>query len=185
MEPKDYNKLIELKEDVNGYFYFTDKDHPLAYKSNYRVYFHRHCASLKIGRWVVEEEHVHHFNENKHDNSLKNLIIVDPSTHAKIHNQSQERRCKFCDNSYFLDKNHPSTLYCSEQCCQKGGAQKKKADWPESAEMKKMVWSQPTTKIAEKLGVSDKAVDKFCKKHGIPKPPRGYWRKIEVKSLFI
>jgi hypothetical protein len=46
-----------------------------------------------------------------------------------------------------------------------------------------MVWEIPTTKIAEKYGVSDKAVEKRCKKHGIKKPPRGYWPKKAAGKL--
>ncbi len=45
------------------------------------------------------------------------------------------------------------------------------------AEMTQMVWEMPTTKIAQIYGVSDKAIEKFCKKHGIEKPPRGYWAR--------
>lgn len=49
--------------------------------------------------------------------------------------------------------------------------------------LKLLVWSEPTTKVAERLGVSDVAVSKRCKKLGIEKPPRGYWRKLETGNL--
>jgi hypothetical protein len=42
------------------------------------------------------------------------------------------------------------------------------------------VWSRPTMKIAAELGVSDKAIDKRCKREGVTKPPRGYWAKINA-----
>ena len=48
---------------------------------------------------------------------------------------------------------------------------------PSKDELEKLVWEIPTTKVAEKYGVSDKAIDKRCKLLGIPKPPRGYWAK--------
>jgi hypothetical protein len=43
--------------------------------------------------------------------------------------------------------------------------------------MAKLLWDKPTSTIAKELGVSDKAVEKFCKKYGLQKPPRGYWTK--------
>ena len=40
--------------------------------------------------------------------------------------------------------------------------------------MQQMVWEMPATHIARKYSVSDKAIEKFCKKHLIQKPGRGY-----------
>lgn len=41
----------------------------------------------------------------------------------------------------------------------------------------KLLWEIPTTQIAKKYGVSDKAIGKWAKSYGIDKPPRGYWMK--------
>ncbi len=38
----------------------------------------------------------------------------------------------------------------------------------------------PVTAIAKKLGVSDTAVARECKKHGIVKPGRGDWAKAKA-----
>jgi hypothetical protein len=54
--------------------------------------------------------------------------------------------------------------------------------WPTIQDMKTMVWQIPTNQIAKKLGVSDVAIAKFCKKHNIQKPPRGYWAKQATLS---
>ena len=53
-----------------------------------------------------------------------------------------------------------------------------KINWPTIEEMTRLVFEKPTSQIAMDLGVSDVAIGKFCKKHNIPKPPRGYWSKI-------
>ena len=45
--------------------------------------------------------------------------------------------------------------------------------------MAKVVFEKPTQKLAKELGVSDVAVGKFCKKHNIKKPERGYWAKAD------
>lgn len=41
------------------------------------------------------------------------------------------------------------------------------------------VWSKPATKIAVELGCSDVAIAKVCKAYKIPKPPVGYWAKLQ------
>jgi hypothetical protein len=43
-----------------------------------------------------------------------------------------------------------------------------------------MVWEMPATHIARANGVSEKAIEKFCKKHQIQKPGRGYWAKLYI-----
>jgi len=50
-------------------------------------------------------------------------------------------------------------------------------------ELQKIIWEMPSTKIALLYNVSDKAVEKRCKKLGIEKPPRGYWAKMKAKIL--
>ncbi len=43
-----------------------------------------------------------------------------------------------------------------------------------------LVWERPTSEIAIELGVSDVAVGKLCEKMQVPKPPRGYWARVEA-----
>ncbi len=40
-----------------------------------------------------------------------------------------------------------------------------------------MIWKEPISKVAPRFGISDVALSKICRKHGIPRPPRGYWAK--------
>lgn len=47
----------------------------------------------------------------------------------------------------------------------------------------RLVWSKPTVKVARELGVSDKAVEKRCKRLDVPKPPVGFWAKYEAGYL--
>jgi len=42
-----------------------------------------------------------------------------------------------------------------------------------------LVWEKPTSEIAQDLGISDVAVGKLCAKLQVPKPPRGYWARVE------
>jgi hypothetical protein len=67
-----------------------------------------------------------------------------------------------------------SGKYCSQACVHKA---QNKIRWPTTDRLKELVWSTPTSVLAKQLGVSDKAIDKRCKKLGVEKPPRGYWAK--------
>ncbi len=52
--------------------------------------------------------------------------------------------------------------------------------WPLPQDLQGLLWEKSTIEISKDLGVSDKSIEKFCKKHGLTKPPRGYWAKIKV-----
>lgn len=53
---------------------------------------------------------------------------------------------------------------------------------PVKDELEKLVWSESTSTIAKRFGVSDVAIAKWCKSYGISKPPRGYWAKQSAKQ---
>jgi hypothetical protein len=57
---------------------------------------------------------------------------------------------------------------------------KMKIKWPSSSTIKRKVWQEPSTHLARRLGVSDRALTKHCVRNGIPKPPRGYWAKQQI-----
>jgi hypothetical protein len=41
------------------------------------------------------------------------------------------------------------------------------------------IWSTPMSRLALRYGISDVALAKHCRKHDIPRPPRGHWAKLE------
>jgi hypothetical protein len=43
-----------------------------------------------------------------------------------------------------------------------------------------LVWSEPMTKVVEKLHISDVGLKKRCKKYNIPTPGNGYWARIKA-----
>lgn len=47
-------------------------------------------------------------------------------------------------------------------------------------ELHRMVWSEPATRIAARLSVSDVYLIRVCGILAVPRPPPGYWRKREV-----
>ena len=47
-------------------------------------------------------------------------------------------------------------------------------------ELYRKIWEKPTTKVAAEFGISDVGLAKICRKMDVPKPPLGYWRRIET-----
>ena len=87
-----------------------------------------------------------------------------------------------CRGEYTEVPSHVSRRrYCSPECAQI--ASRKFHVNP--LEMQQMVWEMPATHIAQAYGVSDKAIEKFCKKHQIQKPGRGYWAKLYAGKALI
>src|SRR5688572_28928312 len=41
-----------------------------------------------------------------------------------------------------------------------------------------LVWSRPMTQIAAEFGMSSVAFAKYCEAADVPRPERGYWRRI-------
>jgi len=174
-----YNKKITRLSNCKGYGRFCDTEHPLAHKDG-MVYYHRHVASLKIGRWLLHSEHIHHVDGNRSNNDPNNLEIVTIQEHAKIHAHKKEiltLACKLCGRKFIT--NRSCAKYCSYKCSRLA---RRKLN-PTKEELKRLVWEMPTVRVAEKYGVSDKAIAKRCIRLGIEKPPRGYWRKVETGTL--
>ena len=46
-------------------------------------------------------------------------------------------------------------------------------------ELYKLVWSEPMIKLSARLNLSDKGLAKKCQRHNIPRPPLGYWAKLQ------
>ena len=47
------------------------------------------------------------------------------------------------------------------------------------AELYKLVWSEPVSKIAPRFGISDVGFSKLCRRVDVPLPPQGYWMKLK------
>lgn len=134
-----------------------------------------------LGRLLNSSEVVHHTNGDILDNSLGNLELCSNRSHSSSHTKKRNKelglslvpiKCKQCKKVF--QPNNGKRQFCSTRCSARS---QEKAKWPSDNALKKLVWSIPSTKVAKKIGVSDKAVEKRCKSRGIEKPPRGYWMK--------
>jgi hypothetical protein len=74
------------------------KRFPRVKPTTYRKFFGRHehrvVAETLVGRPLRPDEHVHHKDENKHNNSPENLVVLHPSEHAALH--ALQRKLEKC-----------------------------------------------------------------------------------------
>lgn len=70
------------KRVINGYVYIKVECHPHSHK-NY-VAEHRLVVESFIGRYLKQEETVHHINGNKRDNRIDNLFLFPNHNQHRI-----------------------------------------------------------------------------------------------------
>lgn len=68
----------------NGYWKIRLPGAPIKWVAEHRI-----LIENKIGRKLLENEHVHHLNGIKNDNRIENLQILTPSAHQKLHASKQ------------------------------------------------------------------------------------------------
>lgn len=78
------SKGIGKKELHNGYYRIYFPDHP---KSDARGWILEHTLIMEcyIGRWIKDDEVVHHKNEIRTDNRIENLQLMTRKEHSKYH----------------------------------------------------------------------------------------------------
>ena len=171
-------KQEELKVH-KGYHYFNDANHPLT-NSSYIVYYHRHVASIKIGRWLTTDEHVHHIDENKLNNTPENLQVVSKSEHVNIHRgYLVEKPCKECGKLFIPKKNR--IVFCTIECVLKS---KTKLDGLTKDELEYLIWTEPFTKLGAIFSCSDNAIRKWAIRLGCTFPPTRFhvkYTKLDSK----
>lgn len=168
-----------LFDDGSGYLCFYMPKHPLA-RQNGTVALQRHILSVYLGRWLTDGEMIWFINKDRHDVRVENLQLVTQQEFLQLIQPLANRielECKVCGNPFtVVESQIHRRLHCSKSC-QIKASRRFEID---PKELEKLVWEMPTVHVAALLGVSDKAIEKRCKKYGIRKPPRGYWRKVET-----
>ncbi len=79
--------------DPRGYIFLLRPEEPGANKAGY-IMEHRLKMQKKIGRPLEKWEVVHHINENKSDNRLKNLRLMTKREHDRMHTTKRHKNIK-------------------------------------------------------------------------------------------
>lgn len=115
-------------------------------------------------------------HREEHD-SLRSALLEEQKRLAR--EQCQPKRtsvqvfCPQCGNEFSIapSKLEERTRHCCSYEC--SAKQQETITWP--ATLGSLVWETPVSTLAKHLGVSDVAINKRCKRLGLPTPPRGYW----------
>lgn len=121
------------------------------------------CGLLPIWNNQKLVLQLEHKNGISNDHRLENLCLLCPNCHSQTPNFAGKKR---------QQKDGRKSPRVS----------RRKVVRPTKEELMEWIWLEPTTKIAKKLGVSDKSVEKWTKYYKIKKPPRGYWSKINSRT---
>ena len=162
-----------------GYMYCYEPNHCTANAAG-KVLEHVFVMYKAIGRKLSPGECVHHIDRDRTNNDLSNLRLMTITEHALLHAVGDRgfkleiRNCPTCHDS-FQCSSKSNQKYCQFSCAT---FDKQKFSLFRE-DLYFLVWTMPTTKVAKILGVSDVAVAKRCKKLNVPKPPRGYWAKLQ------
>ena len=108
-----------------------------------------------------------HINGNRADNRIDNLRLLCPNCHSQTPTWGRKRRC-----SQILPTEHSKAKTPK--------AYPTKIQWPNDADLAKLVWEFPSKILGERLGVGRAALEKRCRKNGIERPKHGYWSRRQA-----
>jgi endogenous inhibitor of DNA gyrase (YacG/DUF329 family) len=160
-----------VRDKTLGYLYFMDLEHPLA-DAKGRVWHHRHVASVKLGRWVTEDEVVHHTpDHDRANNDPGNLeVVASNSEHMKRHQLEAgnalrtEKTCPTC-GVLFMQRS-TEQRFCGATCARPAQhAPPKIRCAPE--ELQRMLVELGMPRCARELGVSRNAIKKKLQRAGL------------------
>lgn len=85
------NGYGHTKAHGSGYVLVYVPKHPHAHADGY-VMFHTVLMERAIGRYLTENEVVHHINHNRKDNRLENLMLMDKKEHMSMHMKERHKK---------------------------------------------------------------------------------------------
>jgi predicted DNA-binding protein YlxM (UPF0122 family) len=81
------------KTNKNGYVSIYFPDHPKSRSDGY-IMEHDLIMECFIGRWLKEDEVVHHKNHITNDNRIENLQLLTKKEHARLHAIERHKKRK-------------------------------------------------------------------------------------------
>ena len=80
------------KRRSDGYIYVYFPEHPKSTKEG-MIMEHILVMECYIGRWLKEDECVHHINHKRYDNRICNLRLMTKSEHKSMHMRERYNKC--------------------------------------------------------------------------------------------
>jgi len=137
-------------------------------KFEFKKYVCENCCNQ--GQWMNSNLvlQLHHIDGDARNNKLNNLQFLCPNCHSQTPNFSGKKRkesfyCLSCKKE--LSRKTKTNL-CFK-CAHREKQQKTKIVWPSNSKLELLLSTHSCFSIAKKLGVSDNAIRKHCKKHKI------------------
>lgn len=81
------------KDRKDGYTYIYFPDHPKSTRDGY-IMEHILVMECNIGRWLKNNEVVHHKNHIRNDNRIENLQLMTSSEHTRFHTLERNNKKK-------------------------------------------------------------------------------------------
>lgn len=98
------NGYGHTKPHNRGYVLVYCPDHPHAHQDGY-VMLHTVLIERLIGRYLENDEVVHHINHDRSDNRIENLLLMKKKDHMSMHmKEIHEKRRNIQCNAYSLQE---------------------------------------------------------------------------------
>lgn len=135
------------------------------------------CEKCKNYEWCGQNLvlEIHHIDGDNTNNLIENLQFLCPNCHSQTSNFYRTKYQKFCACGNPVYKKYTKCHKCSSS--KEDKIYLRKVDRPDKEQLSKLIWEKPSSQIAKDFGVTDKSIEKWCKRYGLSKPPRGYWSK--------
>ena len=132
------------------------------------VYLHRHLASIKLGRWLLSEEIVHHIDHNKENNSDNNLEVLSELEHQAVHHPPrQDINCKYC--GVLFTPKHSTVEFCTHKCATEYSIKNKEIT---KELLEELIPKHTWVALGKMFGYSDNGIKKRAKALGCKIPNR-------------
>jgi len=190
--PPESNRFFEIDfanlESKIG-FEINGNQHYLEDRKTLTPYYQeRHDYLISLGWKILEIHYSLCFKDSNIEDIIKSCFVDFEKCEQKIQDIANDRlnRRELKLKQKELESRKIKVDFSKKLRTQKEidySIKSRKVVRPTKEELHQMLWSMPSTKIAEHFGVSDKCIQKWAIGYDIPKPPRGHWAKVKANKI--